>query len=169
MLRMKGASQDMPEPSAVARLTTGAATARKVADALAESFEGIAVSVFEEADGGWALALHFPAAPDHTAVRAAVAAAAGTSAAAALVFETLAPTDWVHRSLEGLPPVAAGRFAVHGAHDRGRVQANCIGIEIEATIAFGTGHHGTTRGCLLALDRIVKERRPRTILDVGTG
>jgi ribosomal protein L11 methyltransferase len=169
MLRMNGARGGMPTSSAVARLATGAATARKIADVLAESFEGGAVSVFEEADGGWALALHFRAAPDHAAVRAAVAAAAGASTAAALVFETLAPTDWVHRSLEGLAPVAAGRFTVHGAHDRGRVQANCVGIEIEAALAFGTGHHDTTRGCLLALDRILKGRSPRTILDVGTG
>jgi len=72
-----------------------------------------------------------------------------------------------------LRPVAAGRFVVHGAHDRTRVPLNHIGIEIEAALAFGTGHHGTTRGCLLALDAICKamplaKTRPR-ILDVGTG
>jgi ribosomal protein L11 methyltransferase len=75
----------------------------------------------------------------------------------------------VRRSQEGLTPVKAGRFVVHGAHDRARVRANRIGIEIEAALAFGTGHHGTTRGCLLALDRIVKGSRPRNILDLGTG
>ena len=58
-----------------------------------------------------------------------------------------------------LAPVRAGRFIVHGAHDRARVQANDIGIEIEAALAFGTGHHGTTRGCLLALDALAKRRR----------
>ena len=58
---------------------------------------------------------------------------------------------------------------VHGAHDRARVAANRIGIEIEAALAFGTGHHGTTRGCLLALDWIAKTRRPRRVLDIGTG
>src|SRR5712691_1506031 len=169
MLRMNGPSPGMPEPSAVARLATDAATAQKIANALAESFEQIAVSAFEETSGRWALALHFGAAPDHAGVRAVVAAAAGARAADAVVFETLAPTDWVHRSLEGLAPVAAGRFTVHGAHARGRVRANRIGIEIEAALAFGTGHHGTTRGCLLALDRIVKGRRPLEVLDVGTG
>src|SRR6266851_105230 len=168
MLRMNGPSPGMPEPSAVARLATDAATAQKIANALAESFEQIAVSAFEETSGRWALALHFGAAPDHAAVRAVVAAAAGARAADAVVFETLAPTDWVHRSLEGLAPVAAGRFTVHGAHARGRVRANRIGIEIEAALAFGTGHHGTTRGCLLALDRIVKGRRPLEVLGVGT-
>jgi ribosomal protein L11 methyltransferase len=75
----------------------------------------------------------------------------------------------VQASLAGLAPVEAGRFIIHGAHDRAHVPLNRIGIEIEAALAFGTGHHGTTRGCLLALDRIAKESRPRNILDVGTG
>jgi ribosomal protein L11 methyltransferase len=65
--------------------------------------------------------------------------------------------------------VRAGRFIVHGAHDRARVAPNDIGIEIEAALAFGTGHHGTTRGCLLALDGLAKRRRARRVLDIGTG
>jgi ribosomal protein L11 methyltransferase len=76
--------------------------------------------------------------------------------------------------LAGLKPVPAGRFTVHGAHDRARVAPNRVGIEIEAALAFGTGHHGTTQGCLLAIDRIAKHhwaRRagPLRVLDVGTG
>jgi ribosomal protein L11 methyltransferase len=106
-------------------------------------------------------------------VRAAVQAAAGTAAVVALQFSRVEAADWVRQSLAGLEPVTAGRFIVHGAHDRARAPANCIGIEIEAALAFGTGHHGTTRGCLLALDAICKvaKRRQRTphILDVGTG
>ena len=102
-------------------------------------------------------------------MRALVALAAGAEAANALVFETVTAKDWVKAGLDGLPPVDAGRFVVHGAHDRTAVAANRIGIEIEAALAFGTGHHGTTRGCLLALDGIVKARRPRNILDIGTG
>ena len=58
---------------------------------------------------------------------------------------------------------------VHGAHDRNRLRGNDVGIEIEAALAFGTGHHGTTLGCLLALDRVLKRRRPARVLDVGTG
>jgi ribosomal protein L11 methyltransferase len=58
---------------------------------------------------------------------------------------------------------------VHGAHDRAAIPSHRLGIEIEAALAFGTGHHGTTRGCLLALDRILRARRPRRVLDVGTG
>jgi ribosomal protein L11 methyltransferase len=160
-----------PSPTAVARLSTDATTARKIGDALAEVFEGeqVAASAFEEPDGRWSLAVHFRDRPDEPAVRALVEAAAGPGAAQALAFETLAPTDWVKTSLAGLVPVHAGRFTVHGAHDRARLRANRIGIEIEAALAFGTGHHGTTRGCLLALERIVKGQRPRRILDVGTG
>ena len=177
-----------PVATTLARLATDAATARRVSDAVTESFnaEDVATAAFEEAGGRWSLTLHFRQRPDETAVRALIAAAAGWAVANALVFETLAPTDWVRKSLEGLAPVEAGRFVVHGAHDRARVRANRIGIEIEAALAFGTGHHGTTRGCLLALDRIVKgrrrqhdksvgataprKRRRRTIvLDIGTG
>jgi len=145
-----------------------------------------AVSAFEEGARRWSLAIHFRQRPDEAAVRALIASAVGTSAAHALTFETLAPTDWVRKSLEGLAPVEVGRFVVHGAHHRAHVRANRIGIEIEAALAFGTGHHGTTHGCLLALDRIVKARRrkrdksalstlPRkrqrraVVLDIGTG
>ena len=72
-------------------------------------------------------------------------------------------------SLEDLVPVPAGRFIVHGQHDRERIAPNKLGIEIEAALAFGTGHHGTTRGCLLLLDHVLKAWRPRRVLDLGTG
>jgi ribosomal protein L11 methyltransferase len=58
---------------------------------------------------------------------------------------------------------------VHGAHDRARVRPHGIGIEIEAALAFGTGHHGTTRGCLIAFDALLRAHRPRNVLDLGTG
>jgi ribosomal protein L11 methyltransferase len=75
----------------------------------------------------------------------------------------------VKSSLDGLSPVRAGRFLVHGGHDRSAPRGNEIGLEIEAGLAFGTGHHGTTAGCLIALDSVLKRRRPQRILDVGTG
>jgi len=75
----------------------------------------------------------------------------------------------VRSSLAGLRPVEAGRFLVHGSHDRHRGARNRLRIEIEAALAFGTGHHGTTRGCLLLLDRVLKAYRPRRVLDLGTG
>ena len=152
------------DTTVVARLSSDAATVQKIADALAGSpaAEEIAVAAFEDASGRWSLAIYFRQHPDETALRALIASAAGTAAAQALGFETLAPTDWVDKSREGLAPVEAGRFVVHGAHARGRARINRIAVEIDASLAFGTGHHGTTRGCLLALDRIIKEgnRRP---------
>src|SRR5262249_3768580 len=138
----------MPDPSpiatVVARLSSDASTAQKIADALAESLEAeqFAASAFEETPRRWSLAIHFRPPPGEGPVPASLRSAAGSAAAHALVFETLAPTDWVRKSLEGLAPVEAGRFVVHGAHDRARVWANRIGIEIEAALAFGTGHHG---------------------------
>jgi ribosomal protein L11 methyltransferase len=83
--------------------------------------------------------------------------------------EDLPDIDWVARSLEGLKPVRAGRFFVHGAHDRGQRQDEDIAIEIEAGQAFGTGHHGTTAGCLEMLERVVADERPKNGLDLGTG
>ena len=77
--------------------------------------------------------------------------------------------DWVKRSLEGLAPVAAGRFFLHGSHDRHVRRAGGISLEIDAGTAFGTGHHGTTAGCLEALDDILKSSRPCRILDLGCG
>lgn len=77
--------------------------------------------------------------------------------------------DWVRRSLEGLAPVTAGRFFLHGSHDRHQRRASGISLEIDAGTAFGTGHHGTTAGCLLALDEILKRERPGRILDLGCG
>ncbi|WP_068085918.1 50S ribosomal protein L11 methyltransferase [Polycladidibacter stylochi] len=83
--------------------------------------------------------------------------------------EELPEINWVAKSLEGLKPVRAGRIVVHGAHDRDAVHSHEIGIEIEAAQAFGTGHHGTTEGCLLELARLLKRNRFERILDLGTG
>jgi ribosomal protein L11 methyltransferase len=154
--------------SHLARIATDAATAGRVADAFAD-WLGAAVAAFEQDDGGWTVEIHFERAPDETKIRNLVQAIAGEAAATALCFETVAARDWVALSLAGLKPVSAGRFVVHGAHDRTAIPSHCVGIEIEAALAFGTGHHGTTRGCLLAFDRVLRAHRPRRILDVGTG
>jgi len=145
--------------------------ARRAADLLTESFDNaeVAVAAFEAPDGRWEIHAHFADPPDEDFVRAQVALAAGEDAAAALVFEPVDARDWVKASLEGLAPVTAGRFVVHGSHDRDRVRANQTGIEIEAALAFGTGHHGTTRGCLLLLGDVLRQTYPRRILDLGTG
>ncbi len=153
----------------VARLACDEPTARRLAAALGESYEDAVCAAFESDNGRWQLAVHFSEPPDEAALRTQVAALAGEMAAAAVTLEPVAAADWVQQSLAGLAPVRAGRFIVHGAHDRARVRTNDIGIEIEAALAFGTGHHGTTRGCLLALNDLAKRRRPRRILDLGTG
>jgi ribosomal protein L11 methyltransferase len=155
----------------IASLACDQPTARRLAAYLGESLdpEATACAAFEDDGGQWQLAVHFRERPDEAGLRALVALAAGEAAAAALTIEPVAPTDWVKQSLADLKPVRAGRFIVHGAHDRARIKPNDIGIEIEAALAFGTGHHGTTRGCLLALDDLAKRRRSTRVLDLGTG
>ena len=86
------------------------------------------------------------------------------------IIEVLDDIDWVTESLKGLKPVHVGRFVVHGAHDRHVVKPGKIGIEIDAGQAFGTGHHGTTSGCIAAIANLGKSgARPQAVLDLGTG
>ncbi len=178
---------DLEQSTTVARLAADEATAHRIIDLVTESYDPLAAvaGVSEDGPGRWAVAIHFRNPPNETAVRALVALSAGPDAANKLWFETTTPKDWVKASHEGLKPVEAGRFVVHTPHYRAHAPLNRIAIEIEASLAFGTGHHGTTRGCLLALDRIVKSRgarsqRPitalrrkslarRKVLDIGTG
>ncbi|TPI49512.1 50S ribosomal protein L11 methyltransferase [Mesorhizobium sp. B2-9-1] len=94
---------------------------------------------------------------------------AGLGLPNAIEREVLPDVDWVSRSLEGLKPVRAGRFFVHGSHDRAKRRSGDLAIEIEAGLAFGTGHHGTTAGCLEVLEQVVLRERPRNALDLGTG
>ena len=159
-------------PTHLARLVADEHTARRVADILVESFDPAetAAAAFEnEKTLQWEVEVYFSAPPDQEGLRELIQLAAGEDAARRIVFETIGEKDWVKASLEGLSLVRAGRFTVHGSHDRGRVPLSTIGIEIEAALAFGTGHHGTTRGCLLMLEGILKQRRPVNVLDVGTG
>ena len=126
--------------------------AKRVVDLLTEILfeDQAAFAAFERPDGRWDVTVHFAEAPDQALVRELVGNAAGEDIAENIAFDTVEAKDWVKASLEDLVPVPAGRFIVHGQHDRDRVPANKLGIEIEAALAFGTGHHGTTRGCLLA-------------------
>ena len=86
---------------------------------------------------------------------------------------SVAPIDpeinWVAKSLEGLAPVIAGGFYVYGSHETGPIPAGLTPMKIDAAQAFGTGHHETTTGCLEAIDRVLKRRKPKFLLDVGTG
>ncbi|WP_062227809.1 50S ribosomal protein L11 methyltransferase [Aureimonas frigidaquae] len=128
--------------------------------------EGLPVSIFEwdEAAGIFEVAVYFDVSQE-PAQDAAIAAFAPLTPER----EDLPDVDWMQSVLAELKPVRAGRFLVHGAHDRGRVKANDIGIEIEAGQAFGTGHHGTTAGCLQLIGDVLRRKAPQTALDLGTG
>jgi ribosomal protein L11 methyltransferase len=93
----------------------------------------------------------------------------GDFTALTVTTETLADADWLAMALSGLPPVRAGRFFIYGVHDRGRTPPNTVNLRIEAGAAFGTGHHGTTVGCLIEYDRLRKRRGFKRVLDVGAG
>lgn len=84
-------------------------------------------------------------------------------------IEDLPDIDWVTHSLDGLQPVRAGRFLVHGSHDRDAVRPHDLAIEINAGRAFGTGHHGTTAGCLEMIEQVMRRRLHHAVLDLGTG
>ena len=171
---MRSDTRSSGKSTVVGRFETDEQAAHRVADLAAETLpaDEIAVALVDIGAGRWRVAMHFRTAPDEKIIRALTAAAAGKAAAKTLRFARVAAKDWVRESLAGLAPVTAGRFTVHGAHDRARIPFNRIGIEIEAALAFGTGHHGTTRGCLLALDSLCKSRGgnpAQRILDLGTG
>ena len=140
--------------------------AHELATALEENIRldplAITINETDEARALWELVLYFESEEEAQAARGIDALADGRIA-------PLPRQDWVRQSLEGLAPVTAGRFFLHGAHDRPRRRAGGISLEIDAGTAFGTGHHGTTEGCLFALDGILKRRRPGNILDVGCG
>lgn len=158
-------------PTHVLRLDTDEKSARAMTDLLGEMFDPTetAVAAFEDEDGKtWRLEAYFADEPDEAFVRGLIRPVIGAQADEA-EFRTIAEQDWVRSSLEGLKPVRAGRFLIHGSHDREARRPNDLAIEIEAALAFGTGHHGTTLGCLRALVDELKQRRPAHVLDVGTG
>jgi ribosomal protein L11 methyltransferase len=147
----------LPKPDAV-RLT----------DTLADRLAATADMTRSRRLADWIVTAYFDARPDPRILDDLCRRAIGRNAAAVRVSE-LTERDWVARSLAGLGPVVAGRYFVHGRHDRDRRPANAIAIEIEAATAFGTGHHGTTAGCLAALSDLAKRYRFRSALDIGTG
>lgn len=82
----------------------------------------------------------------------------------------LPATDWVSETQAGLAPVRAGRFHIHGSHDIETVPNDVIPIHVDAGLAFGTGHHGTTAGCLRIYSELLDQGiRPKTVLDLGCG
>jgi ribosomal protein L11 methyltransferase len=156
------------------RLSLGP-TSRQMAERLAAELETCskpraeALSVFEVDESGshWLVDAYYGTAED--ARSGAILAIANGLAPRAIALNAEVAEDWVSRSLKKLMPVQAGRFFVHGSHDRALRPANLTSIEIEAATAFGTGHHGTTRGCLLALDHVLRTGTPKRMIDIGSG
>ncbi len=147
--------------------------AEEILDLLSEVFgeEDFAIGTTEidEKKDIWEASVYMMA-EDEADVRSRIEEALGPAFPDAVLSREVIPdVDWVVKSLEGLKPVRAGRFLVHGSHDRDKVRSGDIAIEIDAGQAFGTGHHGTTAGCLEVIDRVVRARKVRNALDLGTG
>lgn len=148
-------------------------TARENAEALGLALEEIepeatGVGVFEMEDGSglWEVGAYFTEAPDDVAL----ALLAAAHDAKPFVVSELPETDWVAHVKRELHPVEAGRFFVYGSHDADKVPGNKVALLIEAAMAFGTGHHGTTKGCLEALERLIVAGEVKTnVVDIGCG
>jgi ribosomal protein L11 methyltransferase len=154
-------------------VTTSEALAGDVLNALSDLFGeedyAIATQEVDEANEIWEASIYMTA-DDEAEIAARFAELVKTDFRdLAIKREVLPDIDWISKSLEGLKPVRAGRFLVHGSHDAAKVQPNDIGILIEAGQAFGTGHHGTTAGCLNMIGDVLNSRRVRNALDLGTG
>ncbi len=148
------------------------ATAQAAFEGALEPLGGALVIGLPGADGLVALQVYLQEKPEETALRACLASAA--KAAGTPVPETriaaLADTDWVAESQSNLPAIRAGRFYLHGSHVTAPPPPASIPLLIDANVAFGTGRHETTRGCLLALEGLAKAGfRPRRLLDLGCG
>jgi len=145
---------------------------RAAAEAAAEAIdadprlEGATYSILEEDEdkGVWRIDA-FPTTDDEVEGLKAVLAGYPVT----VLVEKLADADWLAMSLSGLPPVEAGRFFVYGAHDQGKVPEGRVTLKIDAGAAFGTGHHGTTVGCLEAFDKLLETESFEKVLDVGCG
>lgn len=125
----------------------------------------------DEPDRQWLLQAFSRAAPDRAGLEAALAVTAAALAIDAPVVDIarVPHADWVTDNLRDFPPIAAGRYFVHGSHYEGRVPVGRVGLMVDAGTAFGSGEHATTQGCLLAIDRLARRRRIRHPLDLGCG
>ena len=133
---------------------------KHAAEALGEDLErltpeptGIGTFEIEDGSGLWEVGAYFDGAPDE----AGLAVLAAMHDAKPFVVSELPDVDWVAKVRRELVPVEAGRFFVYGSHDADKVPSNSVPLLIEASMAFGTGHHGTTQGCLRALDKLAAD------------
>jgi len=159
-------------PQTRLHVATDAAAADRLFPILEAAFEddGLPLSLFDldEANGIKEISLYADGDVDAAEQRLR-AILDGIGIQTEIEREILPDIDWVAKSLEGLQPVRAGRFLVHGSHDRAKRKPGDLAIEIEAGLAFGTGHHGTTAGCLEMIEMVARRERPQNALDLGTG
>ena len=144
--------------------------ARSIFGALQDLIEPApgALTLFEDGPGGWRVEAYYTSTPDATALKASLEAILERPVPN-LDVVPVADLNWVEVSQSALRPVTAGRFLVHGSHDRDRVPQGPTTIMIDAGEAFGTAHHATTHGCLLAIDRLTRAMTFRRVLDLGCG
>ncbi|MEO8422059.1 MAG: 50S ribosomal protein L11 methyltransferase, partial [Hyphomicrobium sp.] len=149
--------------------TTDFVVAQTISDALEAAEPALdAVTLFEDGAGAWRVEAYSQDRAEAEAAAAALPAGVGKPIAN-IVLEDLPDLNWVAMSQAALPPVIAGRFVVHGSHDRGRIPYGPRAILVDAGEAFGTAHHGTTLGCLLAIDKLARQGTTRRVLDLGCG
>jgi ribosomal protein L11 methyltransferase len=140
-----------------------------IAAALVELIEPAADAVTRfETENGWRIEAYYADPPDPNALSVRLAELLAI-ALPTVIAEAVREQNWVELSQAALPPVAAGRFIVHGRHDRRSVPRGPNAIEIDAGEAFGTAHHATTQGCLFAIDRLSRRRAFHRVLDLGCG
>lgn len=145
---------------------TRAETMSEAMEHLTPEPTGVGVFEIEDGSGLFEIGGYFIEPPDE----AALALLAKAFEARDFVISELPETDWVAHVRRELAPVPAGRFFLYGSHDADKVPADVIPLAIDAAMAFGTGHHGTTKGCLLALDRLADQGvRPGNVADIGCG
>ena len=135
----------------------------------AESPLALAVSLFERGPDRAEVSAYYAEKPSREHLIQLIERTVGNEDLGGFRIELLPPKNWVAEAESLRGPVRAGRFLVHGAHDRGKVPAGRFTLEIDAGLAFGTAHHPTTRGCLLALDRLLKRGGAYRFVDIGTG
>ncbi len=151
-------------------LDARADAAEAIAEALAHYVRTVTSST-DATEAVWRIEGYDDAEPERARISRAVSAAAAKHGlkAPALTIERIPPTDWIARNLETFPPVRRGRFFIHGSHYRGTPPGGCIPLMVDAGLAFGSGRHASTSGCLLALDALARRYRFRRPLDLGTG
>ena len=152
---------------------TNETIARKLQSVFDTAFEedGFAIATFGDVDDpdNWSVSIYADETESENLYQRLTSLIQDADVTVSFEIENIPDTDWVAKTLQELHPVRAGRYLIHGSHDINAPAANDISVQIDAGLAFGTGHHGTTAGCLDMLSEIMKRQTFRNVLDLGTG